>query len=204
MYRFLDEFSISTLEQACELLAQPLFDGFLVPNDCAECAITLLGDIANSSEHRGNAEGALHLLCAAVTHSPSVREDPSLYGETGVFHTLALETMERQQNRNANKNNTDAQDATTRNEIISGGKEGLNENLAMKMLKGIAMNYSAASKILEMKKDVTIDEETMPMFWEGKCSSKWTKDDPISDLTWGIMLSANFDPEQASLPASLE
>ena len=74
------------LEQACgELLAQPLFDGFLVPNDCAECAITLLGDIANSSEHRGNAEGALHLLCAAVTHSPSVREDPSLYGETGCF-----------------------------------------------------------------------------------------------------------------------
>ena len=204
MYRFLDEFSVSTLEQACELLAQPLFDGFLVPNDCAECAITLLGDIANSSEHRGNAEGALHLLCAAVTHSPSVREDPSLYGETGVFHTLALETMEKQQNRNANKNNTDAQDATTRNEIISGGKEGLNENLAMKMLKGVAMNYSAASKILEMKKDVTIDEETMPMFWEGKCSSKWTKDDPISDLTWGIMLSANFDPEQASLPASLE
>ena len=97
MYRFLDEFSISTLEQACELLAQPLFDGFLVPNDCAECAITLLGDIANSSEHRGNAEGALAFAlrgCDAF----SVSSRGSLFvRRDGVFHTLALETMERQQ-----------------------------------------------------------------------------------------------------------
>jgi hypothetical protein len=209
MYKFLDEFSgVKTLEQACELLAQPLFDGFLVPNDCVECAITLLGDIANSSEHHGNAEGALHLLCAAVTHSPSVRDDISLYGETGVFHTLALETMERQQNPNISENRSNDMDTTTMTRTVSGHKEGLNENVAMKMLKSVAMNYSAASKVAEMKKMEQKEEgeetATMsPVFWKGKCSLKWTKDEPISDLTWGILLSANFDPEHASLPASL-
>ena len=210
MYKFLNEFSgVTTLEQACELLAQPLFDGFLVPNDCVECAITLLGDIANSSAHHGNAEGALHLLCAAATYSPSVRDDISLYGETGVFHALALETMERQQKRN--NNNMDETTTTRTPETLTDRNEGLNENIAMKMLKSVAMNYSAASKVAEMKKieKEEGEEETAtktttakPVFWQG--SLKRTKEEPISDLTWGILLSANFDPEHASLPASLE
>ena len=101
---------------------------------------------------------------------------------------------------------------TTRTpETLTDRNEGLNENIAMKMLKSVAMNYSAASKVAEMKKieKEEGEEETAtktttakPVFWQG--SLKRTKEEPISDLTWGILLSANCDPEHASLPASLE
>lgn len=216
MYKFLDEYSgVSTLEQACELLAQPLFDEFLVPNNLAECAISHLGDAANNSEHKGSAEAALHLLCAAVTYSPSVREESSLYGETGIFHSLALETMDRQQNRKVVENNKTTVVFSGNNN--NNNNSGLNENVAMKMLKSIAMNYSLASKMQqqqqqqqgllrggEKKDDHDDDEEDFKnKFLKVRCSSKWIKDELISDLTWGIMLSSNQDPEKASIPAYL-
>jgi hypothetical protein len=216
MYKFLDEYSgVSTLEQACELLAQPLFDEFLVPNNLAECAISHLGDAANNSEHKGSAEAALHLLCAAVTYSPSVREESSLYGETGIFHSLALETMDRQQNRKVVENNKTT--VVFSGDNNNNNNSGLNENVAMKMLKSIAMNYSLASKMQqqqqqqqgllrggEKKDDHDDDEEDFKnKFLKVRCSSKWIKDELISDLTWGIMLSSNQDPEKASIPAYL-